>query len=283
MNHMKRNVKKIGFVAALALLAWVSHVQAQVTVSNENLLLNLEDGTGDNSFPTGSVYATTVDGFTYLSQSRFWLRMTDDTQEYIPLLSAFSTPATNVLTAVYTNEFVSLTSTWTLTGGPAGSYTSLVTQVISISNLSLTATSGVFYALFDFDVSSLSSSDNILSSVGASGFRDSASADPWLNLLFSNSAAANEWEARTPGDMANSLDDTNVTALANAITGSFGPGETGDDFAIAYGWSFSLNPNDTFNLTMTWETIIPEPSSWVALLGASVLFAFLRRRAAARR
>lgn len=166
---------------------------------------------------------------------------------------------------------------YTITGGANSSGYSLITETLTITNLSGSTRSIAWFEYSDLDLSGTNSTFNDFASGNVSGITQS---DSLMTASVTHSLTPDRFEiTSTPGfnnGLFDALDDTNTIYNLSDL-GS--PSSTGD-VTFASQWNLTLAANEGVTITTTKEmNLIPEPGTVLLLgLGLAALMAAHRRR-----
>jgi len=272
--HRKPIVTAVSIVAALS--AWLPCGRAQI--------VNLSSGNSAASVNLGSqagMDSWTINGQNQLNQQWFWYRIDNDPtgQHSIDTIGAPVVNANgNSVDAVYTSAgLFSLDITYTLNGGNPGTWTSDITENISISNLSGSALNFHFFQYSDFALAG-SSGGETAAIFQNGGFFSKANVTKGPNGLSEtiDQPLANEAEADLGTATLSRLNQGSPYTLNNSL-GS-GP-DPNLDATWALEWDFTIDVNGSVDVIKDKKLSvapIPEPTALsLALLGAG---AFILRR-----
>jgi hypothetical protein len=227
-----------------------------------------------------------VDGVNHLFQQWFWQRVGGGAEAELGALGLTSATPTgsNILDLVYGPAVggLQVSITYILTGGPSGSGTSGISEVITLKNTSSVAMDLHFFQYTDFDLGGvLDAFDDVARFTTAIAGNEIEQFDPDTNFseVITTPAAGLHQISAFPA-IHSSLTDGGPTTLTDTPAPGvlFGPA----DVEFAFRWDFTLAAGDETLISKTKRVrgVIPEPASLAIWgLGALSLSAFgLRRR-----
>jgi hypothetical protein len=252
--------------------------QAQIyTLANANSTAAINFGS------QAGMFNWIVDGHNQLNQQWFWYRMDGMVgQLSIDTISApsLSNIGANTITATYTGAGFNLSTTYTLTGGQAGSGASDIGESIRINNTASTSLSFHFYQYSDFTLGGTPQDDTTaLGKSLISGQFNEALVSDNVHLIKEhvdtvNSPGADEGEVALIGSTLASLNGGTDYVL-NGAAGPLGPGY----YTWALEWDLNIDPGGSVLISKdkNLRVLVPEPSA-VLLVPLGMLAWWLRRR-----
>lgn len=249
----------------------------------------IADGNSDASFDINSLSPNSrvgmdqwrVDGVNHMFSQWFWFRTDGMTQEArinsLPLIGAFTSntnldPRHDTFYAGFgaANSFT-IETTFSLSGGSAGSRRSDVAEQIRITNHGSTPRTFSFFQYCDFDLDNDIQDDEV-ALLNANSVRQ-------LDLLSGTIVAETVLVPTFTFSEMNVYAATLIKLDDNAVDnldGSVGPLVGRRDYTWAFQWDFVLNPGDSYLISKD-KLIIPSPGA-LALLGLGGLVIGRRRR-----
>ena len=275
---------------SLRLTSAVAVVCLGIACQSQGQILNLSDGNSLAQINAGTqagMFNWTVDGINQLNQQWFWLRVGGAGTE--SSINNISAPAiqllgANVATITYANALYSISTTYTLRGGLAGSGASDIGESIVINNLSSNAAVFHFYQYSDFRLGGTPADDfTALSKSMITGLYNEAAVWDANFVLTENvdtvvSPGANHGEIAPIGVTLGKLNDGVATTL-NDVAGPLGPGYN----TWAFQWDLTIAAHDSVIISKDKNlqaALIPEPSTIaLGLMGLVLFWRRMSRRA----
>jgi len=268
---------RMSFSSMLALAAAGFVCQAQiVTLNNANSSASINFGS------QAGMFNWIVDGHNQLNQQWFWYRMDGMVgQLSIDTLSAptLTLNGFNVATATYFGAGFNLSTTYTLTGGQAGSGVSDIGESIRINNTSATSLSFHFYQYSDFTLGGTPQDDTTTLGKSISGKFNEALVSDDVHLIKESvdtvdTPGADYGEVAPKGSTLASLNG-GTNYVLNGAAGPFGPGY----YTWALEWDLNIAPGGSVLISKdkNLQFVVPEPSA-VLLIPLGMLAWGLRRK-----
>jgi hypothetical protein len=269
-------------VTAILLFCAIESASGSFTLTSGNSVVEIEEVGGAG---VEGMVEWEVDGVNHLFLQWFWQRVGGAGGEDV--LSALtgptaSQPASNILTLGYGPgaNGLAVDVTYTLTGGPSGSGSSVISELILLTNTTAAPMDLHFFQYTDFDLGN-TPFDDVARLVPALLPNEIEQFDPDTNFAeVITTPAASHYEIAIFPTIINDLTDGAPTTLNDTP----GPGVPlgPADVSFAFQWDFTLAPQGVALISKTKhiQGVIPEPASLAIWgLGALSLTAFgLRRR-----
>lgn len=244
-------------VAALALLMGARAVRANM----QNLIVDNSIVTVDDStFYQMADWYLNGPGDWSGGQMVFWRIGDTGGEACLPCVGLqnanMPTSAQLDLTYASTNSPFSASVSYSLTGGPLGTPTASVVQLLQLSNTSSETLNFhlFFYTLYTLNSTAQDQSLSVSSDGTANQIDGNAFAATAVSLLPTHVQALNE-------EFAFNFFDSDPTTVGDNL-GPVGPGV----LSTAYQWDFDLEPEATWELTLTHTMgVVPEPSTWLLM------------------
>lgn len=256
---------------ALMLVLGVCPMFADITLTSGNSTAFIQTGS------SSGMSNWTVDNVNQLFQQWFWVREGSRGGETaLNDISAVTAAqyAPGIANLTYANASYSVSVTYTLTGGAAGTHTSDIAESINITNKTTSVLDFHFFQYSDFDLNGVTT-DQTATMVNANTVQQS-SGGLIMNETVATPAPTHHEMGLYPTTLT-SLGDANPTTLNDA--NSAGPG----DATWAFQWDASIAGNGSLIISKDkrLSSVVPEPASILGL--GTVLFligAKLRRKRA---
>jgi hypothetical protein len=252
-------------------MALVANTAGAVTLTDFNSTVKITE-TADQK----GVYEWTVDGTNHANQQWFWYRIgSSGPESSIDTLNHTGTTATtNSATVSYADSGGSFTLsiTYSLTGGSAGSGQSLLAEEIRITNESSSALDFHFFQYSDFDVFGTNFDDTV-EQLNANTVRQTDANTSLTETV--GTPAPDRVEMALWASTLNSLNDGAATTLNNNL-GPVGPG----DATWAWQWDESIGVDGSLLISKNLRIeAVPVPAAvWLFGSGLLALVGFARRR-----
>ncbi len=287
----RKGTSSLRLAAAVAVVCLGIVWQSQGQGAPVPILVTLNDANSSAQIAANTqqgMFNWTVDGINQLNQQWFWYRIgTTGPEASINSISApaITQPGANVATISYANALFSVSSTYTLRGGLAGSGASDIGESVVINNLSGAVLNLHFFQYSDFSLGGTPQNDfTALSRSMITGLYNEAAV--WdANLVLTEnvdttaSPGANHGEVAPIGVTLISLNDGSPTTLSD-VAGPLGPGH----YTWAFEWDLNIAVGDSIIISKDKNiqaALIPEPSALgLVLVGLGVFCRRMSRRCA---
>jgi len=271
-----RQISILACAGALALQSLTGEAQiTNIASGNSSVSVNLGSQAG--------MFNWTVEGQNQLAQQWFWFNTGGgiaSALNTLPLLS-YSVTGGDQLNALYGNGSFTIGTVFTLNGGAVGSGTSVMSEQVTINNLTGSA---LPFSLFEYGNFPLNSPSVTVtnSKSGITGLYNdayvSSTSNPNVHIQETSLApGANETEAGIGSSTTNSLDTVPNYKLNDSTIA--GPGAA----TFGFEWDTNIAAGGTFQISKNLEidgvSPIPEPAVLsLAAMGLIGLGAVMRRR-----
>ena len=250
-------------------------------------LVTLQDRNATATFDTGSqagMSSWTIDGVNQMFQQWFWFRtgaaggeQSLNTLTETGLLASdtnpFVDPNNDALAGLWTGNGFTIEVNWLLRGGNPGSFTSDVTEAITIRNTGETALDFHFFQYSDFNLGGVGGNQGITIDPNHQIARQTGAGLELTETIVT--PAANFAEADVFANTRDRLNDASATTLNNVLA-AFG------DATWAFQWDVAIAPGGSFQISKDkLIALIPAPGAIVLGALGLALVQRLRRRMAA--